>query len=242
MVVLITGANGGIGRATCFKYAAQGDTLFITGRNQEKLTHLANELKQAYQVTVYTIVADVTNNIQLNELFKTIAKTEKKLDVLVHCAGILTQSPLMMTRIDDIQATIATNLTSAIVLSQLASRLMMRNKRGVITLISSIIASQGSSGQSVYGASKAGLEGLVKSLAKELGAAGIRINAIAPGFIDTALVEQFSPDDKVVIANKTCLKRIGQVDDITPVIQFLSSSSAGYITGQIIAVDGGLAL
>jgi len=242
VVVLITGANGGIGRATCFEYAAQGDTLFITGRNQEKLTHLANELKQVYQVTVYAIVADVTDNIQLNDLFKAIVKKEKRLDVLVHCAGILTQSPLMMTRIDDIQATIATNLTSGIALSQLASKLMMRNKSGVIILISSIIASQGSSGQSVYGASKAGLEGLVKSLAKELGTAGIRINAIAPGFIDTALVEQFSPDDKVVIANKTCLKRIGQVNDITPVIQFLSSSDAGYITGQTIAVDGGLAL
>ncbi|MFT5635020.1 MAG: 3-oxoacyl-[acyl-carrier protein] reductase [Cognaticolwellia sp.] len=242
VIVLVTGATGGIGRATCFAYAKLGGTLFITARNQTSLDSLAKELFELHEINVYPIAVDITATDQITDLFKTIAQIEKRLDVLVHCAGVLTQQSLMMTRIGDIQADITTNLVSAIVFCQSASKLMMRNKKGVITLMSSIIAKQGSAGQSIYGASKAGIEGLVKSLAKELGVTGIRVNAIAPGFIETTMVEHFSDEDKASIANKTCLNRIGQVSDVVPLIQFLSSADAGYITGQIIAVDGGLVL
>jgi 3-oxoacyl-[acyl-carrier protein] reductase len=242
MIVLITGAYGGIGKAACFSYAKNATRLFITGRDQDKLDALSVELTDNFPITVDAIATDVNDNLQVKALFQHIAKATKRLDVLLHCTGTLTQQPLMMSRFEMIQQEIATNLTSSVIFCQYASKLMMRNKQGVITLLSSIVASQGSAGQSVYGAAKAGVEGLVKSLSKELGSVGIRINAVAPGFIETALVEHFSSEEKTVIANKTSLGRLGNVDDIVPVFQFLSSNSARYITGQVLAVDGGLVL
>ncbi len=242
MIVLITGAYGGIGKAACFSYAENSSRLFITGRDKNKLDVLAAELTQLFSIPVDAIAADINDKQQVKNLFQAIAKSAKRLDVLLHCAGSLTQQPLMMNQFELIQNEIASNLTSAILFCQFASKLMMRNKHGVIILLSSIVARQGSAGQSVYGAAKAGIEGLVRSLAKELGSVGIRINSVAPGFIETALVEHFSPEEKEVIANQTCLGRLGSVDDVVPVFQFLSSSQAQYITGQVIAVDGGLVL
>ena len=242
MIVLITGAYGGIGKAACFSYAKNATRLFITGRDQDKLDALATELSQNLSTPIDAIAADINDSVQVKALFQHIAKSTKRLDVLIHCAGTLTQQPLMMNSFEVIQNEIANNLTSAIIFCQYASKLMIRNKQGVITLVSSIVANQGSAGQSVYGAAKAGVEGLVKSLSKELGSVGIRINAVAPGFIETALVEHFTTEEKAIIANKTSLGRLGNVDDIVPVFQFLSSNNARYITGQVLAVDGGLVL
>jgi 3-oxoacyl-[acyl-carrier protein] reductase len=242
MIVLVTGAYGGIGRSVCIAYLKQATTLIITGRDPIKLDALLLELQDISDINIIAIVADVTDEVQISAMFKQIATQKKRLDVLVHCAGILTQKPLMLTRLSEMQHDLNTNLLSSIIFCQQASKLMLRNKSGVITLMSSIIASQGSAGQSVYGASKAGIEGLVKSLAKELGSIGIRINALAPGFINTELVANYDEQEKQLLAQKTCLKRIGEVEDIASVVAFLSSHGARYITGQVIAVDGGLAL
>ncbi|WP_166371130.1 SDR family oxidoreductase [Psychromonas sp. SA13A] len=242
MVILITGAYGGIGRDICLSYLKVARELFITGRDPVKLNQLMDELNQFSDVPIHAIPADVNDDVTITNIFQQINNQCKRLDVLVHCAGILTQKSLMMTRLADIQLDISTNLISSIVFCQQASRLMSRNKQGVITLMSSVVANQGSAGQSVYGASKAGVEGLVKSLAKEFGPLGIRINAIAPGVINTELVSAFTEQDKSKLADKTCLKRLGEPEDITPIVQFLSSMGATYITGQVIAVDGGLAL
>ena len=242
MIVLVTGAYGGIGRSVCIAYLKQATTLIISGRDPIKLDALLLELQHISDINIIAIVADVTDEVQISAMFKQIATQKKRLDVLVHCAGILTQKPLMLTRFSEMQQDLNTNLLSSILFSQQASKLMLRNKSGVITLMSSIIASQGSTGQSVYGASKAGVEGLVKSLAKELGSIGIRINALAPGFINTELVANYDEQEKQLLAEKTCLKRIGEVEDIASVVTFLSSNGARYITGQVIAVDGGLAL
>lgn len=242
MIVLITGAYGGIGRSICFGYLKQASAIIISGRSSDKLEQLSSELKQQSDINIQAIVADVTDESQIISLFKQVADQFKRLDVLVHCAGVLTQKPLMFTRLNEIQGDINTNLVSSILFCQHASKLMVRNKQGVITLMSSVVANQGSAGQSVYGSSKAGIKGLVKSLAKELGAMGIRINALAPGVINTELVAGFDEQEKALLAEKTCLNRLGESDDITPVVTFLSSDGARYITGQIIAVDGGLAL
>lgn len=243
MIVLITGAYGGIGRSVCFSYMSTASALIITGRDEAKLTNLANELSMNTNVDIHSITCDVNDEVQVNDLFKQISLKLKCLDVLVHCAGVLTQKPLMFTRLSEIQNDINTNLVSSLLFSQQASRLMARNKKGVITLMSSVVANQGSAGQVVYGASKAGIKGLVKSLAKELGGMGIRVNALAPGVIETELVANFNEQEKKALAEKTCLKRLGEpVEDIAPVVCFLSSKAAQYITGQIISVDGGLAL
>lgn len=242
MIVLVTGAYGGIGRDICFAYLEQATTLIITGRDAEKLDALLVALQQTSGIPILAMVADLADEMQVLDLFKKISSEQKRLDVLVHCAGVLTQKPLMFSKHAEIVHDINTNLVSSIVCCQQASKLMIRNKSGVITLMSSIIARQGSAGQSVYGAAKAGIEGLVHSLAKELGSMGIRINAVAPGFINTELVAVYHDEEKIQLAEKTCLKRIGEVQDISGVVQFLSSDKAGYITGQVIAVDGGLAL
>ncbi len=242
MVVLVTGAYGGIGRSICFSFLKQDTTLIISGRDQEKLDALAIELKQRSNSEILAIPADVNDEAKVKALFKQIAQQFKRLDTLVHCAGMLTQKPLMLTQLNDVHNDINTNLISSILFCQQASKLMTRHKQGVITLMSSVVASQGSAGQSVYSASKAAIKGLVKSLAKELGPLGIRINALAPGVIKTALVADLDERQKTQLTQRTCLQRLGEPEDISPVVQFLSSPEASYITGQVIAVDGGLAL
>lgn len=242
LVVLITGAYGGIGRAVCECYLEQASALVITGRDPIKLNQLAEQLSVKSQTTILAIAADINEESQVMDLFKQINQSHKGLDLLVHCAGSLLQKPLMMTRYQEMQQEINTNLLSSLLFCQQASRLMARKKRGVITLMSSIVAQQGSSGQSVYAAAKAGIEGLVKSLAKEFGGLGIRINALAPGVIDTDLVKHLDETARQGLQENTALKRLGEVQDITPVVTFLSSPGAAYITGQVIAVDGGLVL
>lgn len=242
MIVLVTGAYGGIGRAVCKAYLAQGSQLVITGRDPIKLEQLAKELNQQSASTVLAIAADLNNEADVMDLFQQINKSFKGLDLFVHCAGSLLQKPLMMTRFQEMQEQINNNLLCSVLLCQQASRLMARKKQGVITLMSSIVAQQGSAGQSVYAAAKAGIEGLAKSLAKEFGGLGVRINALAPGVIDTELVAHLDEADRARLQQNTALNRLGKVDDIVPVVTFLSSPGAAYITGQVIAVDGGLVL
>lgn len=239
---MITGAYGGIGRAISHEYARLGYRLCITGKNQDKLNELAENLREQYVINVIVLVADLTSESDVKSLFLKARQSFTSLDVLIHCAGILTEKTLMMTRFSEIEHTLCVNLTSAILLCQQCVKLMAKNKSGVITLMSSVIAAKGGVGQSVYGASKAGIEGLTKSLSKEFGSLGIRVNAIAPGFIDTNLVEHYNQEERILLAEKTSLGRIGSPEDISGVAAFLSSKQASYITGQIIAVDGGLVL
>ncbi len=242
MIVLVTGAYGGIGREISEQYAAKGDDLIITGRDPHKLELLAQQLSTAGAQSVLAVAADVKVSADIKRLFIKINKQYHSLDVFVHCAGVMTESSLMMTTADAIENDIAVNLTSSILFSQQASKLMMRNKSGVITLMSSVVAHQGAVGQSVYSASKSGLTGLIKSLAKELGPFGIRVNGISPGFIDTDLVKHFDENARDDLLKKISLERLGTAADVAPVALFLASPSADYISGQIIAIDGGLVL
>ncbi|WP_206484770.1 SDR family oxidoreductase [Thalassotalea sp. G2M2-11] len=240
MIVLVTGAYGGIGTAVCHQYLQQGVTLVISGRNSQKLNALHETLAKQYKNPIVSLISDNNEPEQITALFKDIHQTFKRLDVFVHCAGSLYEAPVMMSKYQDIVETIQSNLTSSILLAQQASKLMMRTKFGVITFFSSVVAQQGAQGQSVYAAAKSGLEGLTKSLARELGGMGIRVNAIAPGVIDTPMVAHFSVEQKKQLAEKTVLGRLGSAEEIANVACFLSSPQASYITGQIIAVDGGL--
>lgn len=242
MFTLVTGATGGIGKTVCQQLAALGEHLIITARNTDSLATLANTLQESYGVEVVAIPCDVNEKAQIDALFSQVAQQKLPLSGLVHCAGQLTDAVLMMTKPDVIEQTLSCNLHSAIYFSQTASRLMMRHKKGVITFVSSIVASQGSAGQAVYGAAKAGLLGLVQSLSKEFGSYGIRVNSVSPGFIETALVEHFNEQQKQQLLEKTSLQRLGQADDVANLITFLHSSKASFITGQNIGVDGGLTL
>lgn len=246
MVTLVTGATGDIGKATCLALAAQGHSLFITGRNVQLLQALHCEIKEKYEVRVNSLECDVNDKKSINSLFKelneVLKRDQRHITGLVHCAGELTESLLMMTNSEQVESSMHVNLHSAIYFTQQTSRLMMRNKCGVITLISSIVAQQGAAGQSVYGAAKAGLAGFVRSSAKELGPMGIRVNTVSPGFIETDMVKHYDEIKKQKILEATPLKRLGKAEDVAELIVFLHSGSASFIHGQDIGIDGGLVL
>ncbi|MER2492166.1 SDR family NAD(P)-dependent oxidoreductase [Catenovulum sediminis] len=240
--ILIVGATGGIGSHTAKALAKQGYGLIISARNLDKLESLKAELLQLGAAGVECFVLDLQDSSAIKGLFQFIQKQVKHLYGLVNCAGTLHESPLMMIRPDDIQAQVNLHLTSSILLAQYASRLMVRNKQGVIVFLSSVVAAQGASGQALYAACKSSLFGLTKSLAKELGGQNIRVNLIEPGFIETELVAHYSDEQRAELKQQTALKSLGQADDVAQLISFLISSKARYITAQNIAVDGGLAL
>ena len=240
--VLITGASSGIGNACAHWFANKGCQLMLTGRNEEKLIRLCDELTQRYQINCVYYVGDLNDSATIKPLFQKINKTFNGLDKLVHCAGNLVQGSLAMIREDEIDQQFNLHLKSSLLLAQLASRLMLRNKQGTMVFVSSVAANQGAAGQVLYSAAKSGLHGMVKSLAKELGSFNIRINAVAPGFIETPLVSDYSPEQRHILSQATCLKKLGQAEDVANAIGFLTSQQASYITGQILAVDAGLTL
>lgn len=246
MYTLVTGASGGIGAAVCEQLAAQGNHLFITGRNINDLVSVKAKIQKNSDVDVKALAANLSEVEDINDVFVQIAETLKvknqALHGLVHCAGFLDEGLLMTAQHEKVSAALNLNLQSGILVTQKASRLMMRYKQGVITLISSVVAQQGSAGQAVYSAAKAGLIGFTKSAAKELGGLGIRVNAVSPGIIDTAMVQHYDESKRAELINATSLKRLGNPSDVAHVVAFLHSSHAGFIHGQNIGVDGGLVL
>lgn len=240
--VLITGASSGIGEACAIAFATQGANLLLHGRNEDKLKTLCIELEQTYQISADYVLGDLSQLSDVKPIVQKAQKLFNGVDALVHCAGTLHQSGLAFIRNEDIQQQLNLHLGASLTLAQLCSRLMIRRKSGSMLFVSSIVANQGAAGQALYSMAKSGISGLIKSLAKELGPQGIRVNGIAPGFINTPLVKDYSEEQKQELANRTCLKALGEAKQVADVVTFLSSQSAGYITGEIIAVDGGLSL
>ncbi|GIU51258.1 3-oxoacyl-ACP reductase [Shewanella sairae] len=238
--VLITGASRGIGRAIAATFAAQGATVYLNGRDESSLKALENELKQLYGDRVHSLAFDVSDAKQVKQGFQALFKLTKTLDVLVNNAGILEHSLVGMVSAEQIQQTFASNSFSVIYTSQYASRLMARNGGGSIINMASIIGCVGSSGDSVYGGSKAAVIGITKSLAKELAATQIRVNAIAPGFIDTQMNESLSVDKQNQTLQSIAMGRKGTPQDVANTALFLASDLAQYVTGQTIGVDGGM--
>ena len=175
-----------------------------------------------------------------------VNKSLSQLTCLIHCAGSLTQGSLTTLRASDIDQQFNLHLKSSLLLAQLSSRLMLRNKQSnnecAMVFVSSVVADQGAIGQILYSAAKSGLHGMVKSMSKELGVHNIRVNAVAPGFIDTDLVASYTPEQRETLVQATSLKRLGCSNDVAKAIGFLASEQASYITGHILAVDAGLTL
>ena len=240
-VVYITGSTRGIGLAVAKTCARNGATVLINGHSgRDAVQATAESISQEFEVPSAGFVCDVADSQAVQDVYREIFKTYKRLDVLVNNAGILQDGFLGMIPSADVERTLAVNLAGALYNLQAATRLMSRAKQGSIINVTSIIGVNGNVGQAVYGSSKAGLIGLTKSAAKELAPQGIRVNAIAPGFIDTDMARQIPEDIFAQRVESIAMGRIGTPEDVANVALFLASDLSSYVTGQVIGVDGGM--
>lgn len=238
---LITGASKGIGKEVATIFAKNGANLILISRDEQRLNALKNELL-TYNVEVIYYALDITDSSSLKEIFLKIKKTKQRIDAVVNNAGIMEDAVLQMVKPDMIQKTYATNVFALIDISKRASKLMLRNRKGSIINLTSIIGVEGNLGQTIYGSSKSAVIGFTKSLSKELASLNIRVNAVAPGFIDTDMTRGM--DEKFYKKNLESIGmgRLGSTEDVAKVILFLASDLSGYVTGQIIGVDGGMVI
>lgn len=239
---LVTGGGRGIGRAICLELAAGGATVLV---NFNRSAEAAAEVVAAITADggmASALQADVSDEAQVAELFKQARALGGGLDILVNNAGMTRDNVIMMMKPGDFDDVLATNLRSCWLCCKAAARLMMRQRRGSIVNITSVVGIAGNGGQTNYAASKAGIIGLTKSLAKELAVRGVRVNALAPGFVDTAMTADLSPELKQSALSAIPLGRLGEPADIAHAAAFLASDRAAYITGQTLVVDGGLVM
>lgn len=240
-IALITGAARGIGFATARLFALEGATVVLSGRSQESLEAAKAMLEAEIEgVAVSTLVLDVTNPDSVRDAFQTVFKRYKRLDALVANAGVLDDALISMVTEAQIHRVFEPNTYGVLYCAQYASRLMARNKGGSIVNLASIIGTNGNVGQAVYAGSKAAVIGITKSLAKELAPQNIRVNAIAPGFIDTDMARSIGPDKFAERVASVKMGRVGSPDEIAKVALFLASDLSSYVTGQTIGVDGGM--
>ncbi|MFI5583596.1 SDR family NAD(P)-dependent oxidoreductase [Amycolatopsis sp. NPDC051758] len=236
-VALVTGGTRGIGLATVRALAEAGATVVLTGRDEARAKEAASAAGAAAGLAL-----DVTDAKAVSSLVRGVAKEHGKLDIVVANAGIMEDALLGMIREELVDTTLSTNVAGTLHTVQAAARAMMRKKTGSIVVLASIVGEHGSAGQTVYAASKAAVANIARSAAKELGRSGIRVNAVAPGVIETDLTAGLSEDAKAENTGKTPLGRLGRAEDVANAIRFLVSDEASFITGQVLGVDGGLVL
>jgi 3-oxoacyl-[acyl-carrier protein] reductase len=239
-IVWITGASKGIGRSTAELLAANGAQTIISGRNQEELEVLSAEITNKGFNKPLVLSYDVSNYQEIKASFAEVAKRYKALDVMVNNAGILEEAMIGMFSQEQLNRLLGVNVNGVLNHMQLSSRLMSRNKSGSIINLSSIIGSNGKEGLLVYSASKAAVIGATLTAAKELAPLNIRVNAVAPGFIETDMVKQLSPEKYKERITGIKMKRVGQPIEVANTILFLASEMSSYVTGQIIGVNGGM--
>ena len=241
-VALVTGSSRGIGAAIARDLAAHGATVVVNYHsNEEAAAAVVAEIIEAGG-QASAMQADVSDFDQASNRIKNVKKEFGQLDILVNNAGTTRDNVIMMMKEADWDLVLDTNLKSAWNCSRAAARIMMRQRNGRIINITSVAGISGNAGQSNYSASKAGMIGLTKSLAKEIGPRGVTVNAVAPGFVPTDLTNEIIEDMKDTIIEFTPMRRIGTAEDVAHLTTFLASDEASFITGQVIAVDGGMVM
>jgi 3-oxoacyl-[acyl-carrier protein] reductase len=238
-VALITGASQGIGRACALKLAASGATVAVAARNQEKLTELVEQI-QGSGGKAFAFAVDVTDEEQVKTAFKAVLGQFGKFDILVNNAGITRDQLVMRMKRADWDSVLNTNLTSAYLCIQQVIGSMLKQRWGRIINIASVFGQMGQAGQANYAASKAGLIGLTMAIAREVGSRSITCNAVAPGFIETAMTSGFSDDFRQNALKAIPLGRVGTPEDVANAVAFLASEEASYITGHVLSVNGGM--
>ena len=238
-VALVTGASQGIGRACALLLAESGAKLALCARNQEKLDQLAAEIgSKGGEAASFKL--DVGSEEEIKAVVKAVIARFGKVDILVNNAGITRDQLVMRMKRADWDSVLNTNLTSAYLCTQQVMSPMLKQRWGRIINVTSIFGQMGQAGQANYAASKAGLIGLTMAIAREVGSRGITCNAVAPGFIETAMTEGLPEDLKQSALKMIPLGRIGTVDDVANSVRFLASDDASYITGHVLSVNGGM--
>ena len=240
-VAVVTGASQGIGRETALALAQAGAKVVVAARNEEKLAALVSEIAAAGG-EAFALKMDVADAEQVKAGFKQVIEKFGRLDILVNNAAVTRDGLAMRMKKDDWDAVLQTNLTGAHLCIQQALPTMMRARAGRIINISSIVAQMGNAGQANYVAAKAGLIGLTKAIAIEIASRGITVNAVAPGFIETPMTDVLPDKVKEELKTKIPLGRMGSARDVAAAIVFLASDEAGYITGHVLNVNGGMHL
>jgi len=237
-VALVTGASRGIGRAIAERLAAQEATVVAAARGDH-----ANDCVAALKtrgLKAEALSVDVTDADGLESVPAGIVERHGRLDIVVSNAGITRDQLLMRMKREDWDAVMATNLTAAFILAQAAMRPMLKQRGGRIIAVSSVVGQMGNAGQTNYAASKAGLEGFVKALAREVASRTITVNAVAPGMIETDMTRAVAEKAQADWASQIPLGRLGRVDEVAAAVCFLASDEAAYITGHVLAVNGGM--
>jgi 3-oxoacyl-[acyl-carrier protein] reductase len=233
--VLVTGGNRGIGLAIARAFAAAGDAVAVTYRTGEPPKELTD-------LGCLAVRCDITDPEQVERAYKEIEEKQGPVEVLVANAGVTRDQLLLRMSEEDFATVLDTNLTGTFRVVKRATKKMLRARSGRIVLISSVVGMLGSAGQANYAASKAGLVGFARSLARELGSRNITCNVIAPGFVDTDMTQVLSEEQRANIVSQVPLGRYAQPDEVAASVRFLASDEAAYITGAVIPVDGGLGM
>ncbi len=238
---LVTGSTRGIGKAIAASFAQNGATAVIIGRDRERVTAVTDDLRRD-NLKADGYVCDASDSRQVQETVNKILDKHKAIDILINNAGITRDNLLLRMSDDDWNDVININLKGVFHFTKAVSRAMLKAKAGRIINISSIIGISGNAGQANYAASKAGIIGFTKSVAREFASRGITANAVAPGYIETEMTGQLKDQVREEILKKIPSGRLGTAEDVAGVCLFLASDDAAYITGQTIVVDGGMAI
>ncbi len=238
-VAIVTGASRGIGRAIAIKMAVCGAKVVVSARSTEALESLVKEITELGGQAL-SVPTDISSSSDVDRLFDAAMETFGRVDILVNNAGITRDNLLVRMKDADWDAVIDTNLKGAFLCSRAAAKIMGKQRIGRIINISSVVGEMGNAGQANYCASKAGLIGLTKSVARELSKRNVTVNAVTPGFIVTDMTEVLNEKVKESLLGQIPLGRFGEAEDIVSAVLFLASDQASYITGQVLGVNGGM--
>lgn len=241
-VAIVTGASRGIGRACALRLAEDGMTVVVNYSHSEAAAAEVVEKIKAAGGEALAVRADVSNPAEVKEMFKIVWKTYGQIDVLVNNAGIVRDEYLLMLTEENLDACLDLNIKGYLYCAQQAVLKMFRRKSGVIINMSSVSSKMALAGQTVYSATKGAVNSMTQTMAKELAPYGIRVNAVAPGFIATEMIDALPEDKRAQYLTEVPLGRFGTVEDVAAVVSMLASDGASYMTGQTLVLDGGLSL